>query len=361
LRVCETFGRFALHKEAVSGVVGVTFSEQASLLLKWTTAVVVPALMLSDSKKAPFNDPNLSHISVEQSFDFPVSPAVTGPARRRSKRDKTPKQFSRGGSSFDSPGSATSDDPPFILANSFAISLMQSCVFLFSEWLAVGGSGSEEIAAAATSWTKIFTTDAPEGSDPYKLLVPAFCRLALCLCKTAENFALLEKLILSISEEIDENEKGPMQLVLASLLSTRGNDNAVVKSVIRCVLDAVYARLQAVEDFVVSADSAPSIGLICPEDESGCVVLALRCALSSKQGSIELANSIVDSFAVPTTMSDNEAMFNAQCLSMIHNAPLNGDASPDVSSILRRLDIGRLDPETAFQPILQNLHDSLVE
>lgn len=369
-KACEAFGRFVLHKEAFSNV-GVSFNEQARRLLDWTSAVVLPALLMPDNEKLPFNDPNLSRISVEKSFDFPVSPVPTGPPKRRSKRDKTPvrmhdnKPGARHSSLFESPSSSSSaspstQDPPFsfVLAKAFAVSIMHSCVILFSEWLAVGGAGAEEIAAAAGNWTRLFkeTASTEEGdavdNEAIQRLVPAFCRLALQLCKTADNFSLLKSLLIAVREEDDEDGKSVLKIALSTLLSTRGHSSSVVKTV-RCVLDAAHKQIETIE-FTVPVDSPQSLRSICP-DNSGSVLLALKLAVSSKQGSVELVKILVDSFGQQHTapLPDNLAIFNAHCLSMICSSP----DSAGLSSIVRSLDVSTLDEESKAVPVLRAIVD----
>jgi len=360
LNVCETYGRFALHKEALSNL-GITFSEQAKRLLDWTTGVVLPALLHSESDKTPFHDPNLSRISIEKSFDFPVSPVPTGPPKRRSKRDKTPVKFQTNKRSpFESPGDASSlpqDSSNFssILAASFAVSLMQSCVVLFSEWLAVGGAGAEAIASSAAKWAKIFDE---EGAQNCNELVPAFSRLAMQLCKTAENYCLLKHLLRTIQLDEtsgeDEDHIGPMMLVLSSLLSARGSGSASVVKTVHCVLEVAHERIGEDKNFSAVASRLLSSGSGCPKD-TGCIAEALELIVSNKQGCIELTSILVDSFLHPAAVSDNVAMFNAQCLSTICNSLSDSAVAPDVSGIVRRLDVSVLNPESEAVPLLRQL------
>lgn len=382
MQVCEAYGRFALHREALTNA-GVTFSDQARRLLDWTTRVVLPAL-LSDSKAvknaaAPFSDPNLSHILVERSFDFPISPAPTGPPKRRSKRDKTPVKLqdnsmnSRSSSIFDSPPSLSSPSAQdqqsnsSLLAKAFAVSMMQSCVVLFSEWLAVGGAGAEEISASAIEWISIFnsnknkSTENTENNDDttavgtkenYNELIPAFSRLALQLFKTAENHSLLQKLIFTIQEDDDKN--GILMKTLSVLLSNIFAGNKVVAKTVRCVLDSAHEHINAHEQFTITAETAQSFRSLCPRD-CGCITPALNLIMSTKHGSLELAKMVADSFLQnnAVTLSDKVLMFNAHCLAMLFDS--TPESSAVYGSVIRSLDINAMDPELAFVPVLKDL------
>jgi hypothetical protein len=156
LRACETYGRFALHKEAFQNDT-VTLSAEAKTLLNWTTNRVVPVLTTQTGRltATPFLDLNLSRISSIP--DTPRSPQAIPSHQKRTDRKRTPNKLD---SSFEVDemvldGSLVHAPP--VLARVAAISLLQSTCVIFSEWLVVGGSGVKEIAQAAMEWCAVFS------------------------------------------------------------------------------------------------------------------------------------------------------------------------------------------------------------
>jgi len=355
LRVCEAFGRFALHKEASSGGKG-KLSQEALRLLQWTTSKVVPAFALNAYESAPFNDPNLSRISMDKSFSttLPLSPVPTGPARRRSNRNKTPARLDEGlGSSSQSEG--TRSESSILVSRAFAVSLMQSSCVIFSEWLAVGGPGSQQIAKSAAKWSTIFQND---GGETQEELLPAFTRLAIQLCKTAQNFSLLKQLLICCHESEDGDEMPAMRKTMTSLLSTRGNLSAsTVENTVKSLLEAGHDLIEQ-EKVTMTPELPTSMGAFWP-GHVGCIVSGLNAVLSSRQASIELAKQLVESIS-HGGRSSKTALFDAKCLWMLCNLE-DGKATTDVAEIVSRIDAKSLDSESSIRPLVEDILECVGE
>jgi hypothetical protein len=357
LQVSEAFGRFALHKEASTNE-GIKFSAQAERLLHWTTSNVVPAFSLSSVEETPFKDLNLSRISPEKSFEsFPSSPVPTGPARRRANRNSTPVRLDDGTSEpFSMPSQKVSKEKSVFLARAFAVSLMQSSCVIFSEWLAVGGSGSSEIAESAVKWCKIFEANG-HSAETQKELLPVFTRLALQLCKTSQDFSLLKHLLISCNEIDDSEEMPPARKALASLLSTRGNLAPVmVTKTVECVLEAAYSFTERV-DFETPYELPTSMADVWPADE-GCIVSGLGAILSNKQASLEFTGLLVGNFQASAQNSLASALFNAKCLWMLCD-PSASKSAMEATHIVRQLDVGNLDNESKLRSVVDDLLEGL--
>mmetsp|Transcript_7266 Transcript_7266/g.10631 ORF Transcript_7266/g.10631 Transcript_7266/m.10631 type:complete len:1184 (+) Transcript_7266:279-3830(+) len=174
LQACETYGRLALHKHATDDVL----NQQAKRLLNWTTDQVIPALQQPFLAPTPFRELDLSRIS-NVSDTTPGSPIR--PQAKRIDRKRTPNRNS------------IQTEYSFVdMAHCSAISLLDSSCIIFSEWLAVGGSGAEDIAIAASTWCRAACTS--------QELMSSFLRLAVQL-SAHENNLLWETLLLQPPQE----------------------------------------------------------------------------------------------------------------------------------------------------------------
>ena len=190
LKSCEAYGRFALHKEA-SKDGPPHFSLQARTLLDWTTDKVIPILTKqqgSAGAATPFGELNISRISAASASPVqPTSPSPMPPPRQRTNRNKTPVKDGSFVSTSEEVDISTANDPTALLSHGVAVSLLQSSCVIFSEWLAVGGSGSNVIAQSACKWCDIFATSADKTALQIELL-PAFTRLMMELCKFSDFY-----------------------------------------------------------------------------------------------------------------------------------------------------------------------------
>ena len=278
VRVCEAFGRFALHKAAfISQEEGtkLELSPQAMEFLEWTTEQVLPTLM-SESNGFPLQELDLSRISfvnesmvsmdTDVNLDMSATPGMMspiGPPRKKGNRNSTPERFADGSfvaSTKRKDSKVIQGDSTVLLLGNASFSLIYCACVLFSEWLIVGdGCGSASIVEAAMKWCSLFdakneeATENVQGSKASRKrlqveLMPAFARLAFALGKSAGSFELLQQLILlcyKIGEdddnEIDNTERVASFIggaVAAILKSPRMTEKAVA-----AVLDVGYKAI----------------------------------------------------------------------------------------------------------------------
>lgn len=313
VQVCETFGRYTLHKEAFTkGSMAMTFSVQVSFLLHWTTANVIPAFR----QVVPFSDPNLSCIQIDHSFaTVPASPELQS-RDKRINRNKTPERVDETSTLlFHSPTAEETKRIDSQAARTFALCLLKSSCILFSEWVAVGGSDVTLVAQAVVeSWFQVFA-NGEEASETTKELVPAFCRLAIQLARSGADYRVLEQILKCIHEikgdlEVLETVRKSIQ----ALLSTRGSlAEDVVRKTVHCVLEVAYESINERRepcDFQL-----PSTLYDLWSYERGCISTALSVIFSSKVASTELAKQLVSDFLVHTSNeSTGFAIFDAKCL-----------------------------------------------
>ena len=327
------------------------------MLLHWTTSNVIPALTPS----VPFTDPNLSSIHVENSFAaLPASPEpiIRG---KRSNLNKTPERLDEGLGLFDdSPATEEARRSASKVARAFALSIMKSSCVLFSEWLAVGGSGAGFIAQATTNgWCKIFES-AEKAADISTDLVPVFFRLAIQLARTGGEFGFLKQLLGCLKEDSEEFEASTSVVVrkaMGSLLASRGAQaDTVVKKTVECVLEAAYDILNKAED-ELEYQLPISLGELW-SSETGCIGSALGAILSSKPASLELARQLVDRF--PMHVLDELtrlALFDAKCLWLLCDA--DSKVIPEATELVRKLSAVGLNNHEELGNVMEELMDGL--
>jgi len=231
---------------------------------------------------------------------------------------------------------------------------MQSSCVIFSEWLAVGGSGSNEIADSAIAWCKIFEN---QEAETQKELMPAFTRLAIQLCKTVQDFSLLHHILVCCNETANEDEIPPAHKALVSLLSTRGSlGPAIVTRTVECVLEAAYT-FTARENFPKVFELPTSTETVWPADK-GCIVSALNAILSNKHASLELGKRLVANFSESADKSPVSALFNAKCLWMLCD-PSTSKSAAEVVHIVRQLDTNNMESESELRGVIEDLLDAL--
>lgn len=282
LRACETYGRFALHKEATRNGT-VQWSTQAKILLDWTTNLVIP--VFSGTPPTPFRELNLSRISTLP--ETPASPTIEPQSKRRDRK-RTPLKLDTSFQGVSMDMDNVSFAPSASYSKGAALSLLQSSCVLFSEWLAVGGLGVSEICAAASMWCVT-----PE-------LFPTFWRLAVQLCKRGES-GMLGKLL--TQEAIGEDD----DVVKKSIVSLLTGRNDAGDSMCAAVLDEILSAVRASEnDAPPVEDEAPS----CWEEVFPHITIAAALAAvgSNKKACVAFAEKLV-SFS-----SERMALFQIQCL-----------------------------------------------
>lgn len=234
-----------------------------------------------------------------------------------------------------------------------AVNLMNSSCVLFSEWLAVGGTGSSFIAQAAVDWSQIFEINGTPSETPNEL-APAFCRLAIQLAKFGGDYSLTKQLLTKLSDRVSENEDAPvLGKALASLLATRGDQaDTIARSVVHCVVDAACELLNN-ETGALEFKLPDSLATMW-ETESGCISSGLSAILGSQAASLELARQLVNLFPTHAMESPRIALFDAKCLWILCDPEGRSKISAEASAMVRQLNSTELEEE------LSNFVEALV-
>ena len=364
LKSCEAYGRFALHKEA-SKDGPPRLSMQARTLLDWTTDRVIPVLskqIAGEMVMTPFGELNISRISAASTSPVhPASPSPMPPPRQRTNRNSTP-----GRDSFCSVEEeidiTAKNDSTALLAHGVAVSLLQTSCVIFSEWLAVGGSGSDVIAASACNWCKIFSVS--KDKTLQSELLPAFTRLVIQLCKTSSNFSVLEKLIASCDEiETEEGDSVDLTTTVSNLLKGRDDQgNALADGIVTAVLGAASLLLAN----SVRIDEAPQAMPLALSElwdiEEGSVFSSLSAVLSNKAAAMILAQKLVARFASDGAAADQtqQALFEAKLLWLLCDKISGSNAEEIKAVVVRGLHENKfIDGDDAVSGVLRNVAESL--
>lgn len=314
LRACETYGRFALHKEAFQNET-VTLSAEAKTLLNWTTNRVVPVLIGQSGRVSsnPFLDLNLSRISSVP--DTPRSPEAIPSHQKRTDRKRTPNKLD---SSFEVDAMVLDcslvHTPP-VLARGAAISLLQSSCVIFSEWLVVGGSGVKEIAQAAIEWCAVFSV---EDNTLQTELLPAFLRLAVQVCRLDDNFSLLGRLLVKCDETDDADEEALIKKTVTALLTGRdhlGNSmqDGVLKELLISARSIIAERGHAADS---GFDDVPSNWKEVWGFKRGYIIPVLAAITSNKKACAAFADTVVAALLKGQDENETDEMilFQLRCL-----------------------------------------------
>jgi condensin-2 complex subunit G2 len=351
LSACEAYGRFALHKEAQTGD-GVSLSSQAKTLLNWTTEKLIPVFKKAQSGETELRDLDLSRISnVSDSLIIPGSPALMSPPRRKADLKNTPNRMEDDSAMFDSNG--TLKEPTIFLVSAVAGALLQSSCVIFSEWLAVGGSGADEISGAAVKWCRVFQSEEEE-EDPnehhHKELMPAFVRLAVQLCKSSDDPLLLKQLLVNCSEET------VMKKAILSLCTARSSQQSKVQgSVIQAFLAAAHELLDTV---AVDApfDLPDAVDEVWCHDR-GCVASSLSVIMCNHQACSTLARQLVSNLSSHVGEPTKKSTFEAKCLSFLLTS---NEYDAEIAKIIRNLDAGKFEEGGEMRNVVDKLLESAV-
>ena len=351
LRLCETSGRFALHKEALQNA-SVTLRAQARTLLQWTTDRVVPALTGNSERvsPSPFRDLDLSRISIIT--DTPGSPEHLPSQKKRTDRKKTPQKFD---GSFRTNIMPT--DSNFaeitrnrVLARGTAISLLQSSCIVFSEWIAVGGSGANEIAQSAVLWCDIFLNAEKMFQTE---LVPSFLRLAVQLCTFTRNFSVLGRLIVTCQVHDESEEAALVKKTVSTLLNGRDHTGT-------SLLDGMLEEILIAVRWIIYQDQNVSVNVLCEAPSSwkdvlqcdkGCMSVVLVAVGSSKKACATFAEKLL----VALTTGPDENVGNAMVFFLLRSLWLlceTGLDSGTIDQIVRKL-------SNSTVPKTGNIHDAV--
>jgi hypothetical protein len=230
------------------------------------------------------------------------------------------------------------------LARGAAKTLMQASCVIFSEWLAVGGSGAGDISFAAAKWCEIFS-DTNTKYERQSELLPSFLRLAVQLCKSEGDFSVLRQLIVHCDEATESDEANLMKKSIAALLCSRDTSgDSLAADTVKHVLDAADALIRNYgtdhNDFNEMPDALSDVWVI----KKGYVGTCLAAIMSNKQGAVNLAMELVSRLVkrYSETELDIKAVFETQCLwFMCVNTSIRKSGALDVRKLIRAIDTNR--------------------
>lgn len=262
LTACESYGRLALHKQAATANGDMHLNDQAKTMMMWITNRIIPAFEKGRQEAAPgIAELDISRISTVRTSTLSMAPP--GPIFSPPDSESSRPSGSNIAGSNEKRHSITflSDDDvqeASVYAKASAISLVSSATIIFSEWLAVGGLGGNDIAFHATKWSDMLSLSANDAQDDENLplardgLLPAFCRLTVQLVKCRSN---VDKLLQSMLKSCDDIEEGgPEQSIIkksvVAMLNIQaqqsGGDDAASNGIVPAILE--LSRLCALVD-----------------------------------------------------------------------------------------------------------------
>jgi len=340
----------------------ITFNEQATTLMHWTTESVIPAFQ---PVEVPFVDPNISSIHVENSFasSFPASPDPIRKGGRRANHNRTPERLDEGLDMFEgSPSDVEVAQSTARVKRAFALSLLKNSCAIFSDWLSVGDSGAAFIAqATAEHWCKVFLSS-DKSAELSIAIGPDFWRLAVHLAKSGEEFGLLKRLLSCLhedTEQFDNHISVMVRKALPLLFCDRGpRAGVIVKKTVDCVMEAAYEQINQEGDELEYQLPISLVELWC--SDVGCIASALMAVLTNKQASLELARQLAeDRFTehVQNESSIRLALFDAKCLSLL----CDGDSKviKEASLLARKLGEVGLNGNQELGRVVEELLDGL--
>ena len=304
LCLCETYGKFVLHIAA-----RVENSDEYSLqmkkLLKWTTEKALVAFVTARPEGNELRQLDLSRISnVSDSL-------VLSPQRQKPDLRRTPTRLGR-------PSQVSSNDIPPFLITSFTAALLQSACILFAEELALGSARySDDIANAAVAWCKVFgeaNKESIEGAEHIlDGMAPSFFRLAVQLCKSASNFALLKELLDSCQESTLQRNRDNVKKAISSLLHGRVSEQSKYTHEVFETIISASARSVSLSD-VVEHTMETSAGKPFWAAQNGCVGLALEAIFEAKAVAATFIQRLAQDLSLVTDDISAMDMFKFRCL-----------------------------------------------
>lgn len=207
LSACETYTRFAIHKEA-STEGPLKLNQQMMSLLVWLTDRAVPAICAKRdrSSSSPFKDVDLSVIGGRDSMSpVPTSPIAVPPPRRRSNMTESTNMDS----TFDNMephGSEIIFDhiESSVSVYAMAVHLVRSALVLLAEWIVLGGSDCDIIAEHAKAWSKIFSCSFSSIDVPAEIF-PSYCRLCSVIATYSFDYSMMEDAI-QIAQQFNQDD-----------------------------------------------------------------------------------------------------------------------------------------------------------
>ena len=303
ISACESFGRLAVHKEA-SKDGPLNMPPQASSLLRWLTKRAIPLIVSKNhavESSTPFKGLNLSRISAiglrESVSPAPLSPLVLPPPRRRSNMNSTPSKVDSSFASMEHEGGrqfvVDSVSPDACM---MVVTLAKSALVVFGEWLAVGGQGVDEIVENIKEWSTIFECKITD-IDPRTELLPALCRFGAIAASNYSNYDVLKDILSTTKFEGNAGFEGCVETAIRHLLAKRLTRNTKMNELVAVLMDIL-----SFDDEMHEVESFSDF----TQDQREGVRVAMQVLLSSTNGILSFANSLLKKLATSPKPSNHE-------------------------------------------------------
>ena len=215
LGCCEAYGRLALHLSCQEGQLQLT--KELERIVDWTTEHVLPVLTGATALvETDLHGLDISRISnVSDSLGLTNSHGLMSPPKQRMNLGPQSSRLSEV-----SQNSAFSTAPP---ADHFAQLLMQSASLIVSEFLVIGGPADAALVSKLSGWVSVlgYSSVGDRIGKIKSLLLPGFIRLGLLVSKKAQNYSLLQQIIMKCGSEFAEGVSLDMlKQAVKSLLPT---------------------------------------------------------------------------------------------------------------------------------------------
>ena len=349
LFACEAYGRFALHKAAHHNPV-IEFSDQAKLLLQWTTEKVAPSFRMAKSGETELRKLDLSCIlNTSDSMIIPGSSSPMSPPRRKANLRRTPNRICSV-SLLDE--EAILDEPAVFVVRGIASSLLQTSCTIFSDWICVGGNGTDEIAQSAVTWCQVFEDEDENISDLSQTeLVPSFARLAVSLCLHADNFDLMKQLLINCNQNIIGDDV--IGKAVTMMLSERNalRREKLLSGIVEAVLAVAYRMCQGQSKG--TPDDLPSSVDALFAHKSGSVGPALSALMSNPQACVEIVDRLLSALDSDNREEDI-VNFQVKLLFLLVNS---GENAAIFANKIREIDFEHFESATSGRNIMERLRE----
>jgi len=282
----------------------------------------------------------------------PLSPLVVPPPRRRSNLNGTPSKLDSSFANMENHGGKqyVLDGSPKATTNEHAmvISLLKSAFNVFSEWLALGGSGVEEITKNINEWKHIFQSNV-NGIDARSELFPSYCRLGAIVANQFSNYEILKDAMTSTVNFVgDSGADDCIKSTVAYLVSAKSTNAVKTTELVTLSLELLE------EDENNSEDMETFNGFI--EHQISSVQAVLQAIMSTSNGVVSFADAVSKRLA--TIGANSTASFYENVLVLLCKEYPHGRISKQLKDcILLHISADSIESNREFKEIRQTLEE----
>jgi hypothetical protein len=305
--------------------------------LEWTSTIF-DSLFSNIIRNETLFDSNISRISVES---IHLSPSSPGPRRRRRHRSKAVERYEEVSRAC---GSSS---------KSVVFSLVASSCLLFSDWIALQGGGSEDIAASSIEWLRSFASVKGGSTEARNLLLSAFLRLAFQLCCVHQNYSLATEIFIWYN---DDDNASILKAFVKSIVSIRTQHENVASNLFECFMAASFHLLN-VHQLVQSEDLPNSIETFWTYSQ-GAIRSLMEGILENQLASSELMLFASQLLLQEVQRPSLQLLYSAKCIWLIISK--FADDKAYISRLIHESGLERSTPVNAEQRLLRTALTSVV-